>query len=941
MDSLYHQQETNSYKQYLNSKSDIHFGFLKIRDSRVDNSLYETSLDFEEIEAPDQKLVLSQFSHKDENNPKEEESADFKDWVSKQIDGVKGDMKNSEHIHQSINESMDYMKENISDSYENLLAKHKHSVGNNYPHYKSNFIKNNSINESRCINTNIGKMGQNCDMNGFTKIDEAEELFKPEEEREKKKNRLVIADTVKMDFTKKGKISVGNEKNSNLSKEEAVKLHLQNTSLNISKESISNFNGRRNGRSFDMLDSKTSKERSNVDNSVDNRTDKSGSIKKRKDSFKGSVKKRKNSGLIFDDKEPNNCSIDDLDDYNTNQPKCDKNFTLSELNEEFLNCEPSEGHLLKMSKDPNKPYMSQINEVDESRVSQKTQPNKISRLFNEERRKKKESKLFSKESKTFFVDQKIKESRPLFAVESRRSDVSKYVTIDLSSSVSKLSSVQVNRPTSNKTVERLLRKGKEYEYKKELKKSRVKERELLSCTFTPELKRDNRRGGRNLYTHTTRSNCMTPNPVKTSRLDSTLNMSRPSLTHLRSKNTKKSRTPVTNKSRKKIVNSAIINRKRSSQIRDGGEGNKQRKPKWEEPTFKPKINPNSHKLAARRTSRLKNKPKKKREKSTESNISRNSENILRERLLEEIHNTLENGNFLNSEEEPCDVTIEKEDLIIILQDMELLPVKEADITEEMIMLIQAMWMIMSKEESESVNVKKMTTFILAIYGLTIMDIIEESDMCLNSNDVKQIQLGFRTFKTHKANCRKKRRQEKKQKKMRRNDSMISNHSTNDQRMADNFRQKIINKGVYYTEKGLLFDFDFRRLTHADFLRLKKEIKRIEIEELKRQKDEESMYECTFKPVINDSYVSAKPKVDTTGKSTSMLPKSFITSRVQKESTVVKLELKIKDGIKEKIYLYPNDNIDLKVEKIVKKYDLSFKKANKLKILLENQLMAIN
>ena len=918
------------YKRYLSSKSDINFGFQKIRDSKIQDELYVTSINFSEVDSPDQKLVLSQFSQQQEEliSQKEKESADFKRWVNKQIDQVKVNFNESGDKIKLSQETIDHMKENVSDSYENLIAKHKYSNLNNYPHYKSNFVKTGQINESRCINTNIGKMGQVCNINSFTKVRESNGFFGDEEEIEN-----TITDEVKLDFSKK-RVEERDKLAHSKIKEEAVKQHLHNTSLNISKESISNINQRRNGKSTELMDSKEDKEKP-VESTHNNY----------------SYKKKQEEGLIFDDKDPINCSIDDMQQEVELFPKCDKNFTLSELNDEFLNYDTSkqEG---QAPKEHTTPLMSQIKEVHESQASQKTQSNRISNLFQKERRNKKESKLFRNNGKKSNFNAKLLESKPLFALNANRSEVSKYVTIDLSTSVSKISAMNKKKPKSMRTVDRLLQKGKEYEYKKELRKTQKHTQELLACTFTPEIKKTSTVRTRGSFIGKTRSTCMTPNLSKSSRLGSSFNMSRPSLSQVRSKKEiKRNNTPVKQgRSGKSVNNSAIINCKqvsRKSITTTKTTKTTKRKPKWEEPTFQPKINANSKILAERRKSRLRNSnvTRKNRDKSTESTISNlsqnNSENILRERLLEEIHRTLENGNFLQNNEEPCDIVLKKEDLIIILQDMELLPLEEQNITEEMIMLIQAMWTIMSREESEEVNVKKMTTFILAIYGLSIMDIIEDSDMCLNETDVKQIQLGFRAFKQHKADRKKDRRALEKQKGLSRNSSWVSNKSVSDARMADNYRQKIISKGLFYVERGDIEGYDFNQLTHADFLRLKREIKTLEDQEKKRVKEEESMYECTFKPVINDSYVSIKPRPGYTYRNSNKTHKSFVTSRVQKESTVIKLELKIKDGFKEKLYLYPNDNIDLKVAKIVRKYDLSRKKAGKLKALLENQLLMLN
>ena len=926
MDSETFNNKKEKYKRYLSSKSDINFGFQKIRDSKIQDDLYVTSLNFSEIDSPDQKLVLSQFSQQQEEliSQKEKESADFKRWVNKQIDQVKVNFHDSDIKLKFSQETIENMKENVSDSYENLIAKHKYSNLNNYPHYKSNFVKTGQINESRCINTNIGKMGQVCNINSFTKVKESNGFFGNDDDE-----KNIVVGEVKLDFSKKRDEERDKLVQSKI-KEDAVKKHLHNTSLNISKESISNINQRRNGKSIELMDSKSSKDKVVEENTHNNY----------------SYKKKQEEALILDDKDPINCSIDDMQQEVEDFPKCDKNFTLSELNDEFLNYDNNKRDSLK--KEDKTPVMSQIKEVSESEVSQKTQPNRISNLFQRERQIKKETKLFENKNKREVTSSKLLDSKPLFALNNDRNEVSKYVTIDLSNSVSQIKSVNKKKPKSTRTVERLLQKGKEYEYKKELRKTQKQTQELLACTFTPEIKKNNAVRKRGSFIGQSRSTCMTPNLSKSSRLGSSFNMSRPSLSQVRNKKeTKRNVTPLRRNRSKKINNSAIISSKQISRNSITTTKTTKRKPKWEEPTFKPKINANSKKLAERRKSRLRdsNMSRKHRDKSTESNISNlsqnNSENILRDKLLEEIHKTLESNNFLQQNEELCEIVLKKEDLIIILQDMELLPLEEQDITEEMIMLIQAMWTIMSKEESEEVNVKKMTTFILAIYGLSVMDIMEDTEMCLNEIDVKQIQIGFRAFKQHKAEKKREKRAMAKMKDMTRNDSWVSSKSTSDVRMADNYRQKIIHKGIFYYERGELESFDFNHLTHADFLRLKREIKTLEDKEKKRMKEKESMYECTFKPVINDSYVSIKPRPNYTHRNSNKTHKSFIASRVQKESTVVKLELKIKDGYKEKLYLYPNDNIDLKVARIVKKYNLSRKKAGKLKALLENQLLILN
>ena len=61
------------------------------------------------------------------------------------------------------------------------------------------------------------------------------------------------------------------------------------------------------------------------------------------------------------------------------------------------------------------------------------------------------------------------------------------------------------------------------------------------------------------------------------------------------------------------------------------------------------------------------------------------------------------------------------------------------------------------------------------------------------------------------------------------------------------------------------------------------------------------------------------------------------------STIVRLELKISEGVVEQLFLYKNDieTIDQKISRLTKKHSLDDKKATKLRKLLEAQLANIN
>ena len=324
-------------------------------------------------------------------------------------------------------------------------------------------------------------------------------------------------------------------------------------------------------------------------------------------------------------------------------------------------------------------------------------------------------------------------------------------------------------------------------------------------------------------------------------------------------------------------------------------------------------------------------------KNNISYMSRETESQIREKLLEEIYHALERTSCLGYGEELCDLKLSFNEIVQILQELNFLPSIESEFTDDTEKLLHVMWMIMSVEETKAVTVKELTIFIMAIYGLSIVDLLDEEDTFLAQSDVKEIKLTYRQLKVYKEKRDKAMISKRENNKAKSKDIEAFNRKQNhDSRMANNRKQKIIEKALRYSKLDLLPKFDINALTHVDIMTLEAKIKSIEADIRRQEKENEQLAKCTFKPKIRCSNVSSR--LDTSSINMNQeQSRSLTNSELNASMAAIKLDIRISDNVKERIYVYPDTDIDEQVDNIASKLQLDYERTEKLRIVLWNQI----
>lgn len=943
-------QKEDYYKKFMSSKVDIHFGFQRVRDSKVEDDTYATSMHWMEDDKPDHRLVLSRCSESDykpdsrfTNQVREvSEGNDFTRWVNDKIDGnmkslsganllsvhkveLPPDFENNPEFSQAFKKMDKPTGSSIYDPYKQVLAKQQ-------------------ITESTCINTNIDKIGQSCsNLNMYTKVTESDglELIREGSEAQTilefnvpgaNAHAQIIADEQIIEPTK----DVGGIK-------QTIIDHLKRVSICISRDSFTNTAKRRSDRSVDTTDNKLAKDKeAKKESDLSAECDISQKLRFATDN-KNKKKELENGG-------DNNCSLNNSDVDMMQMQMREKTFTLSEIKADVLDAENVQKNPRSIRKSSG--IFRADNSVPKGRSLTPIQSNRtIDPSINTQKPTNvgvKNTRDLSPLNKSTASGQK-KKTADKSKEENQDIQTSRHIMIDLS--MNNMDQSYTNRSTARheKTVDRLLKAGEEYKNRNIIKKT-LKEAQIdKECTFSPKLfpRRSISRKS------TVSQNNITMNDVSMERgFASNTQRVRTSVisdngnTSINTSRVQRSTPGQRNKNRVSTPNLMNATRDRSSSRISVNRRNTAKSPiKFEEPSFRPSINPNSARIAERRRSQLNATPVSKKKivevEDRQFSANTNSDKILREKLLEEIHQVLEEGEYLSQQKEFCDIVLEKEHIIMILQDLHLLPRDESETSEEMLGLVVAMWVMMSDHDRAAVTVRKLTIFILAIFGLSISDLMEGADEFLSRIDIREIQISYKPFKDYKNNYKRElKRRDGQISELRRNSSTVSQKSVNEIKMVENYRRRILEKAQHYMQLGHLEPLNKSNLAHADILELEKKIKFIENEIKRKEKENESMTECTFKPLVHDSYITVKSDISRLNKSSSRNATYFVASRVDKSSTVLKLELKIKDNVKERIYLYPNDNVDTKVEKLVKKHALNKEKELRLRKILVEQLKTI-
>ena len=933
-------QKEDNYRRFMSSKTEIHFGFQKIRDSRIEDEVYATSMHFADNDQPDRRLVLSRCSETNYgiesiyHNQLEKNSGDleFTRWINDKLDvNSKGfnffdQNKKKDSLHP-------IEPDNITNDGQAFKKQAQNEIPSYYDHYKPVLAKR-PIEESRCINNNIHKIGANEQVgHHHTKVAESNGMGCVVKDKRSSPNKEAEDGFI----TKYRRRSIEelqeNEPKGFNSIKQTIKDHIKKTSSIISRESLSNATKRQNGKSVETSESRFSKER-HISRDTKKTSELLGSIHSKTED--GNVKVRR--GSIAN--EGNNCSLRNSSTEENPQLKQERNFTLSEIRDDVL----------KTENVVNPKTLRKGSIVEDHKQNDNYPKNLVantsSKIVHYPSSTKEQSSRLNRRSST---PQMIPNKH--MNVE-ERGDVnsSRHIIIDLSQhnlgSVNGESKKILKR---DRTVDRLIKAGEEYKQKNAIKKNLKNEQEIKECTFSPKLcsrKNMNRNAGykQNKTAIEEKSFEQSYKGVNYNRRNSVI-----SDNGNISMNTSRNQIPGRLTVRpSKALNSNVSSTKnmRNKSISATPKAKPKTPIKFEEPSFRPTINENSKRIVNRRKSHVNEAPAnahKKFDDTKNKNFSANSnsDKILSERLLEEIHTVLEQGNYLNDTDELCEITLNNEQIITILQDLLLLPREESEMTEQMFALIEAMWLIMSENDTVNVTVKRLTMFVLAIFGLSIVDLMEEDEVFLSKSDIKEIQLGYKPFKDYKQNYKKElRRRDSQLADLRRNSSTVSQKSVNEDKMAEKYRRRVLEKAQHYIREGYLEPLLNYHLAHSDILALEKKIKLIENELKRIDKENESMIECTFKPLIHDSYITTKSDTSKLNKSSSKHLSTITTSRVDKSSTVLKLELKIKNNVKERIYLYSNDNVDAKVAKIVKKHSLTSEKAARLRNILLEQLQTM-
>ena len=230
----------------------------------------------------------------------------------------------------------------------------------------------------------------------------------------------------------------------------------------------------------------------------------------------------------------------------------------------------------------------------------------------------------------------------------------------------------------------------------------------------------------------------------------------------------------------------------------------------------------------------------------------------------------------------------------------------------------------------------------------VCDYDENNDIVLDQKTVKNIQIYFADFKRAKLACERqiKHNFQKVRTNSQSKKALNRPASQYEDRMANNYRNKIWNKASKYINEGKLALPRNETLSHIDFLTIEKRVREIELEEKRIEKENSQTVGCTFRPSINNNSVMSERNainISSLSGSTQKMGERINhmhkhVKRSEKTSKFLKLDIKISEGVVERIFLTKEDPepIEQKVSRLVKEYGLDAKKAERLSNLLNNE-----
>ena len=571
----------------------------------------------------------------------------------------------------------------------------------------------------------------------------------------------------------------------------------------------------------------------------------------------------------------------------------------------------------------------------------------------------------------------------------------KKVTLDL---IDNSSNEKKRKVPINQTIARLLKNGEDYRSKNHLLQKRKIEEELKNCSFSPIINKNSRKKRNKsmiIQKFSPKQDSILKKNFESIKSQSKINF----FLRKNKKNNFISQNilNIKKKHNKLNKNSKIKNKKKSKVIKSFIEPTFKPKINRKSIILAENYRKNSYKLEKK-----KNKNKKKLlEKEKEKNkfkANQKSDKILSNKLLQDIFETLQTLNIIKNTEEDFGYiklgkekfietclhlhffpkTLTFEDIRKLINDKEEKNLREIinnkeekkirkkikkkmDLNlsnnslisnlsyqeEKLGILINEMWENLKIDNY--VNVMSLTIFMLSIYGLYkeyINQMEKDGLEYLPSNNfLKNAPIMFKSFKRNRTSYEKFIKNLKKENQYfgDKKKKLFPYQKKKKEKLAKNYRKKILEKAAGYIKRGLISPPKKQKLEHIDFLILKEKIKEVELNIKRKEKETNSFNECTFKPTINESQISMDTlhynNSQINDNSFSKSQKSFLN--YEKKSAVLKLELKITDSQKEKIFLYANDDVDKKIKKIVQKYKLGKKKTRKLRNLLLNQLQTIS
>ena len=510
-----------------------------------------------------------------------------------------------------------------------------------------------------------------------------------------------------------------------------------------------------------------------------------------------------------------------------------------------------------------------------------------------------------------------------------------------------------NSKFSTKTADRLIQKGLEYSKKRQNKLNKKLKEELKKCTFKPKT---------NFYKNQ-KDLCKTEIFFKIKSQNFKEKSKKNFSPNQKIKKTSLSpNTPKTNTFN--IYNTSLLSTKNNISY------------------FK-----TEKKIKKQNINNVFKKNRNKNKKVNRKNKIKNNSDIKIE-LLKEIHEVLSYLGFIDKSKiiNVGNVELNKKDMIKVLIRLNFLPnfyedEKRNDILSseestneysklykkknnifntnnnlENDILIEEMWkLIKTKSKTDKICIKDLTLFILAIYGLSLNNEINGN---FDKSKIREIENSFICFKKFKTFT----------------ESQLLSKNQNIEnckslKMVEKNYRKTLKKAIFYKERGLLQNFDLEQISHSDFLDLKEKIKKIEINIKRIKENKKNIENCTFKPKINKIKKCQKSKIFKSSKNnlskttrrnsnnnlfktkTNYFPKSSKNIFLKKnknnllkkstKKTVLKIDIKISNYLSESIYLYPTDNINLKIDFLIKKHKLKNQQISKLKSFLKNQIKNIN